>query len=93
MLVLDASAPEPMRNFEIVRSTLEEIGAGEVPRIAVLNKIDRAAEESVFVAAGLSSLGESVARISARTGGGLDELVDLTFGRLEDLGSEDRKGD
>ena len=85
LLVVDASAPEPMRNFEVVRSTLAEIGADEVPRIAVLNKIDLAAEESVFVAAGLSSLGEDVVRISARTGEGISELVARTFERLEEL--------
>ncbi|HUB74804.1 MAG TPA: GTPase HflX [Solirubrobacteraceae bacterium] len=40
--VLDASAPEAQREVmqRAVEETLEEIGAGETPRILVLNKID-----------------------------------------------------
>jgi len=40
--VLDASAPEAQRELmqRAVEATLEEIGAGETPRILVLNKID-----------------------------------------------------
>ena len=94
ILVLDASDPEPMRSYEIVRATLEQIGAGEVPRIVAVNKIDRAREESVFVAAGLSGLGglgelgeqgEEVARISALRGEGLRELVSMTADRLRHI--------
>ncbi len=84
VLVVDASAPEPMRSFEVVKETLEEIDAGMVPRIVALNKIDRAAEESVFVAAGLASLGEDVVRVSARTGDGLPALLARMFERLEE---------
>jgi len=40
--VLDASAPESQREVmqQAVEQTLEEIGAGEQPRVLVLNKID-----------------------------------------------------
>jgi GTP-binding protein HflX len=40
--VLDASAPEPQREImqRSVEGTLEEIGAGESPRLLVLNKVD-----------------------------------------------------
>lgn len=82
VLVLDASSPEPMRGYEIVRDTLAEIGAGDVPRIVALNKIDAAPEEAIFTAAGIASLGEDVARVSAVTGEGMDELVDLISRRV-----------
>lgn len=88
MLVLDASDPEPMRSYEIVKETLGQIGAGDIPRIVALNKIDRAREESVFVAAGLSGpgeLGEDVVRISALTGEGLDELARTTAEKLRHI--------
>src|SRR6202142_78717 len=45
--VLDASAPEAQREImqHSVESTLEEIGAGETPRLLVLNKVDLLDEE------------------------------------------------
>ena len=88
MLVLDASDPEPMRSYEIVRETLGQIGAGDIPRIVALNKIDRAREESIFVAAGLSGageFGEDVVRIGALTGEGLDELARMTAEKLRHI--------
>lgn len=85
LLVLDASDTEPMRNFEVVLETLDEIGAGEIPRIVALNKIDRVAEESVFIAAGLASRGEDVVSISALRGDGLGELVRRTCEKLGEL--------
>ncbi len=74
LLVADASETNPTAAFDVVLETLREIGAAEVPRIVALNKIDRADEESRFVAAGLSSRGEEVVRISALRGIGLDGL-------------------
>jgi hypothetical protein len=47
--------------------------------------MDIAHEESVFVSAGLSSRGEEVASVSALTGRGLRELVDLTVRRLFEI--------
>jgi GTP-binding protein HflX len=77
--VLDASAPEA--HAEIMRhsveETLEEIGAGEQPRLLVLNKIDLLAEEqredlrlrhpdavlvSGVTSEGLEALGERIER-------------------------------
>jgi GTPase len=47
--VLDASAPEARQEImkRSVEETLEEIGAGERPRVLVLNKIDLLDEEAV----------------------------------------------
>jgi GTP-binding protein HflX len=43
--VVDASDPGFARQLEVTASVLDEIGAGEVPRLLVFNKIDRVAEE------------------------------------------------
>ncbi|MDR3255229.1 MAG: GTPase HflX [Synergistaceae bacterium] len=75
LIVADASSPTPMRNFDVVLDTLRDIEADEIPRIVVLNKIDRVSEESVFISAGLESKGEDVARVSALSGEGLPELI------------------
>jgi GTP-binding protein HflX len=39
--VIDASDPGFERQIEVTQKVLEEIGAGEVPRLRVFNKIDR----------------------------------------------------
>ncbi|MDR1885625.1 MAG: 50S ribosome-binding GTPase, partial [Synergistaceae bacterium] len=81
-VVLDAAAPEPMTSFEVVLKTLDDIGAGEIPRIVILNKMDRAGENAVFVQAELASRGEETARVSAISGEGLPELTERTCERL-----------
>ncbi|MDR3331007.1 MAG: GTPase HflX [Synergistaceae bacterium] len=81
-VVVDASSPEPARAFEVVLDTLREIGADEIPRIVVLNKMDRAGEELQFVEAGLVSGREETVRVSALTGDGLPELLRRTRRKL-----------
>jgi len=77
--VLDASAGEEQAaaNRIAVEQTLEEIGAGEQPRLLVLNKADlldaEAREE-------LRHIHPRATLVSAATGEGLDELS----GRIED---------
>jgi GTP-binding protein HflX len=71
--VADASAPEEEMEamLSAVDSTLEEIGAGDRPRLLVLNKIDAVDEErrqELFVRF------PDAIQISALTGEGLDEL-------------------
>jgi GTPase len=95
--VLDASAPEAQREVmkSAVEQTLEEIGAGERPRLLVLNKIDlleeRAREELRFAhphavlasgvsGEGLDELGERVERELAHTLRALDLLVPYAEG-------------
>lgn len=85
LLVVDASAPEPMVNLEVVEETLEQVGAKEIPHIVVLNKVDRAREEAVFVSAGIASRGNDVVRISALYRDGLTELIELIGERLREI--------
>src|ERR1700677_2533215 len=90
--VLDASAPEAQREImqHSVESTLEEIGAGETPRLLVLNKVDLLDEEdrdelrlrhpdAVLVSGvsgeGLDELGERIERELAHTLRPLDLLI------------------
>jgi GTPase len=74
--VVDASEPAPARAEAIaaVEEVLEEIGAGEAPRLVAFNKIDLLAD-----AAGRELVigRRDAVTISAETGAGLDELRDL----------------
>lgn len=45
LFVVDAADSEWPRQLEVVRRTVEEIGGGELPRLVVLNKIDRVSAE------------------------------------------------
>jgi GTP-binding protein HflX len=64
--VVDASDPAHPRQMEATEQALAEIGAGEVPRKLVWNKIDRIADPAQRVSFGNSD-GESLA-ISAKSG-------------------------
>lgn len=44
--VVDASDPDRADQIRVTRQTLEELGAHELPRLLILNKIDRLAEEA-----------------------------------------------
>lgn len=79
--VVDASAPTAREHCAHVIEVLGEIGAGQIPRILVLNKIDRlvAAEGSVEAARQrlcANPPAERTVAISAITGEGTTELLD-----------------
>ncbi len=70
--VIDGSSPEQEAQAAAVEEVLREIGAGDLPRLLVINKIDRTGEEPlVFYDPGGLPRG---VRVSARTGQGLDLL-------------------
>ena len=71
--VLDASAPEARQEImkHSVEETLEEIGAGERPRVLVLNKIDLLDEEAVEE---LRFRHPDAVLVSAESGAGLERL-------------------
>lgn len=71
LIVSDVSAPDLKRRFRVVKDTLEEIGAGGVDRIHVLNKVDLVGEVALP-----SDPQEEVVAVSALTGQGLPQLVD-----------------
>jgi GTP-binding protein HflX len=70
--VLDASDAAVENCYKTTVSVLQELGAGEIPVITVLNKTDKL-EDSAQIPALLAHFPESVA-VSAKTGNGLDEL-------------------
>jgi GTPase len=85
--VVDASDSDPIGQIRAVRTVLDEIGAGDLPELLVLNKADMAPAEQ------LTALRQSypdAAVISARTGAGMVELRAQVDGRLPHPAAEVR---
>jgi GTP-binding protein HflX len=77
--VIDASNPERERHVAAVTRVLEEVGAVEVPRVEVYNKIDLiSADERRRI----QDADPAAHLISAHKGGGIDELLDSVAARL-----------
>ena len=73
--VVDISHPNVLNQYQSVQKTLEEIGAGHIPTITALNKIDRLNQPEVARET-VRKYSKAVA-ISARKRIGLPELLDL----------------
>ncbi len=73
--VVDISHPNALNQYQSVQKTLEEIGAGHIPTVTALNKIDRLNQPEVARET-VRKYSKAVA-ISARKGIGLPELLDL----------------
>ncbi len=69
LVVADASDPAHRLQQQAVAEVLEEIGAAEIPRLSVLNKVDLVAPDSPL----RLRLDDSVP-VSAATGEGIDDL-------------------
>jgi GTP-binding protein HflX len=79
LLVVDASDPvdEVRKKFEVSYSTLHQIGAGHLPTVVALNKIDLVSGEHIRkVLEEVDFRGLRVVPISAQRGDGLPELLD-----------------
>jgi GTPase len=79
--VVDGAAPEADRQIDAVREVLAVIGAADHPELVVFNKLD-ATDPSQR--RGLAN-GEASLAVSARTGEGLDKLLDAIAERLRAL--------
>src|SRR5215203_1950716 len=77
--VVDGSDAEPAGQIRAVRTVLAEIGAGDVPELLVLNKMDAASGEQLTA---LRTSYPDAAVISARAGWGIDQLRAMTEVRL-----------
>ena len=77
--VIDVTSPALDRQGAAVRRVLEEIGAGAVPRVDVLNKCDAA--DPTALERVRRQYPEAVL-LSARTGMGKDVLIDAVVSRL-----------
>jgi GTPase len=71
--VADASSPDVTEQIDAVREVLTEIGAVHIPEVLALNKIDRLSETE---RARVQGRIDGAVPISARTGDGLDELME-----------------
>ena len=77
--VIDAASPERDRQMGAVRRVLEEVGATEVPVLDVYNKAD------VLTADERRRIGDrdpAAAVLSARTGEGIEELIQMVASRV-----------
>ncbi len=83
--VVDATAVDAEAQIDAVRSVLSEIGAGDLPDLMVLNKIDvaDAGRRDELV----RSIGPDVLEVSGRTGEGVDVLVTAIAARLRAMGA------
>jgi GTP-binding protein HflX len=80
--VVDGSDAEPEAQIAAVRTVLAEIGAGHVPELVVVNKIDSA---DPVVLQGLCAREPGSLSISAKTGAGLTALRDAIEAALPRL--------
>jgi GTP-binding protein HflX len=71
--VVDAHDPDALAHVQVVEETLSRIGAGAVPRIGVLNQIDRVVEPLALRL--LEDRLPGCVRVSAKTGEGIDLLA------------------
>jgi len=77
--VIDSGTPDRERQMAAVRRVLEEVGAADVPMIAVYNKIDAISADE---RRRLRDADPSAALISATTGAGAGELLQMIASRL-----------
>jgi GTP-binding protein HflX len=70
--VIDAHDPDAESHVDVVERTLEKIGAGGVPRVAVLNQVDRVTEPLALRL--LEERLPGAVAVSAVTGQGVDAL-------------------
>jgi GTP-binding protein HflX len=77
--VVDGSHPDPEGQLAAVREVLAEVGADSVPEIVVVNKVDAADAD---VVRRLLRTQPGAIAVSARTGAGIDALVELLAERL-----------
>ena len=69
--VVDGSDPDPIGQINAVRVVLADIGAAEIHELIVINKVDRAAAETLRM---LHATYRDALFVSARTGEGIDGL-------------------
>lgn len=86
LLVLDASAPEPLETLDIVLDTLKELEADGLPRIVVLNKVDKVGEAADYMMTELRARGEEVVGTCALTGEGFETLLNCIKERMQTEG-------
>ncbi|MEV8454818.1 GTPase HflX [Streptomyces sp. NPDC052095] len=77
--VVDGAHPAPEEQLAAVREVVREVGAVDVPEIVVINKADAA---DPLVLQRLLRIEKHAIAVSARTGAGIDELLQLIDAEL-----------
>lgn len=77
--VADASTPELAEQIDAVRRVLDEIGAGDIPEVLALNKVDRVPGST---RARLARRFPGSVAVSGLSGEGVDGLLDTVSGAL-----------
>ena len=75
--VIDVSNPDWQQQAQVVESLITELGADRLPRINVFNKCD------CLPVGEIMPHGEDIVTISARTGAGVDQLLEKIDKRLD----------
>lgn len=75
--VIDVSNPEWQHQAQVVEALIQELGAGELPRINVFNKSDRVPAGEIM------PHGTDICAISAKTGAGVDKLLQMIDEQLD----------
>lgn len=78
--LVDAADPDRLTYQEVVEEVLEDVGAGKVPTLYVMNKIDQTDHVARIDRDGLGQ--PERVYVSALTGAGVDELLDAIRERL-----------
>jgi GTP-binding protein HflX len=79
--VVDASARDALRQIEVVRNVLNDLGCADRPTLTLLNKVDAVEDHSSMDVA--AEKYAPTLRISARTGRGLDQLADYVTQQMQ----------
>ncbi len=72
LVMVDGSSPEANEQLQAVDEVLESLGAGELPRVTVFNKLDQVRDRTDL--APLWQVEPTGVAISVKTGDGLEEL-------------------
>jgi GTP-binding protein HflX len=71
--IVDGSHPDPGAQISTVRKVISEVGAHDIPELIVFNKIDLADQAQRIALRGLEP---NSMQVSARTGEGIEELLE-----------------
>ena len=77
LIVSDVNDPEVAEHIEVTKNVIEELGASDKPIIYVYNKCDDSKEISTGI------IGENAVAVSAKTGKGIDILLQILEGELK----------
>lgn len=77
--IVDVSDPHHKQQLKVTEDTLKELEIGDVPMICVYNKADKCMQEPLPVI-----YGDDRIYLSAKTGEGLLELIDMIFQKLHE---------